>query len=179
MSDVRCPATRYCPVLASESRGVYRLFLIVAALQLAACGGGDDTTSEVPGGADPAAVAVIEDWADTLREGDVDGAAEFFAIPSLAVNGLALEIDDVADARRFNASLPCGAILEEAVEEDGLTVATFELTERPGPGTCGSGTGAEAKTAFRIEDGKITEWRRVVGEAGDEGDARPAPSSSA
>ena len=160
-------------------RGVYRLFpFLMAALLIAACGGGD-ATDEIPGGADPAAVEVIDDWANTLREGDVDGAAEFFAIPSLAVNGLTLRIDDVADARRFNASLPCGAILEEAVEEDGLTVATFELTERPGPGTCGSGTGAEAKTAFRIEDGKITEWRRVATEPGDDGDARPAPSSSA
>ena len=139
---------------------------------------GDDATTSVPGDADPAAVEVIDDWANTLREGDIDGAAEFFAIPSVAVNGLALQINDVEDARRFNASLPCGAILEEAVEQDGFTVATFELTERPGPGTCGSGTGATANTAFKIEDGKIVEWRRVVGEDG-EGEGQPAPSSSA
>lgn len=159
--------------------GVYRLLSLLAALLLAACGGEEDATTEVPGGADPAAVEVIDDWADTLREGDVDGAAEFFAIPSLAVNGLALQINDVGDARRFNASLPCGAILEEAVEADGFTVATFELTERPGPGSCGSGTGATANTAFKIEDGMIVEWRRVAGDGGNEGDARPAPSSSA
>ena len=149
---------------------------LIAAAALAACGGSEEDGTTIPGGADPAAVEVIDDWARTLRAGDVNGAAEFFAVPSLAVNGLALEINDVADARRFNASLPCGAILEEAVEQDGFTVATFELTERPGPGTCGSGTGATANTAFKIEDGKIVEWRRVVG---DEGDARPAPSSSA
>ena len=35
------------------------------------------------------------------------------------------------------------------------------LTERPGPGTCGSGTGATARTAFRVKDGKITDWLRV------------------
>ena len=159
--------------------GAFRVITaVLLAGVLAGCGGSEDDTT-VPGGADPAAVEVIDDWARTLREGDVDGAAEFFAIPSVAINGLALEIDDVEDARRFNASLPCGAILEEAVEQDGFTVATFELTERPGPGTCGSGTGATANTAFKIEDGKIVEWRRVVGEDGDEGDARPAPSSSA
>jgi hypothetical protein len=139
----------------------------------------DESTTAVPGGADPAAAAVIDDWARTLNEGDVDRAAGFFAIPSIAVNGLTLRIDDVADARRFNASLPCGAILEEAVAEGDLTIATFELTERPGPGTCGSGTGAEATTAFRIEDGKITEWRRVAAEPGGSEEGRPAPSSSA
>jgi hypothetical protein len=154
------------------------VLLLVGAIALVGCGGGDEST-EVPGGADPAAVAVIDDWARTLNEGDVDGAAEFFAIPSIAVNGLTLRIDDVADARRFNASLPCGAILEEAIAEDDLTIATFELTERPGPGTCGSGTGAEARTAFRIEDGEITEWRRVATEPGGSDDAQPAPSSSA
>jgi hypothetical protein len=139
----------------------------------------DETTTTVAGDADPAAVAVIDDWAQTLSEGDVDGAAGFFAIPSIAVNGLTLRIEDVADARRFNASLPCGATLKEAVAEGDLTIATFELTERPGPGTCGSGTGAEARTAFRIENGKITEWRRVAAGPGGSEDARPAPSSSA
>jgi hypothetical protein len=39
--------------------------------------------------------------------------------------------------------------------------ATFRLTERPGPGSCGEGTGELAQTAFEIEDGKIAEWRRV------------------
>ena len=41
------------------------------------------------------------------------------------------------------------------------SLATFRLTERPGPGSCGTGTGATAQTAFLIEDGEIVEWRRV------------------
>jgi hypothetical protein len=139
---------------------------------------GGETTAAVPGGADAAAVEVIDDWARTLRSGDIAGAAALFAIPSVAVNGLALKIDTAADARRFNESLPCGAVLEQAVSDGDFTVATFELTERPGPGTCGSGVGAEAKTAFKIEDGKIVEWRRVA-EGGDGGSAPQAPSSSA
>ncbi len=61
----------------------------------------------------------------------------------------------------FNEALPCGAELVEAAEEDRFVVATFELTERPGEGECGAGVGAEANTAFVIEDGKITEWRRA------------------
>jgi hypothetical protein len=158
---------------------------------LAACGGTEVQTSSIPGGADLDDVVVIDEWSRTLRAGDVEGAAAFFAIPSVAQNGPTVQIDDPADAEAFNASLPCGAILVEAVPEGELTVATFELTERPGPGTCGFGAGQTAQTAFRIEDGRIAEWRRVLdeadggddenggGEGGGGGGARPAPSSSA
>jgi hypothetical protein len=156
------------------------LLLVLVCVSLAGCGGSDDeTTTPIASSADPEAVAVIDDWARTLSEGDVNGAAAFFAIPSVAQNGLTLRINDAGDARRFNASLPCGASLEDAVEHEGFTIATFELTERPGPGICGSGTGAESTTAFKIEDGKIVEWRRVAAEPGGDGDSRPAPSSSA
>ncbi len=149
----------------------------MASVALIACGGDDATTTAIPGGADPGDVAVIDDWARTLNEGDVEGAAGFFALPSIAQNGPTLRIESVEDARLFNSSLPCGAILVEAAPEGELTVATFELTERPGPGSCGPGTGGTARTAFEIEDGKIVEWRRVV-EAGDDGSAPQAPSSS-
>ena len=153
------------------------LVIALASTTLAACGGAEEDQATVPGDADPAATAVIEDWAEALQEGDVDAAAEFYALPSLAQNGLTLQITDIEDARRFNASLPCGATLQDVVTDGEYTVATFELTERPGPGTCGSGAGTEAKTAFKIEDGKIVEWRRVVAE-GDDGSAPQAPSSS-
>lgn len=148
---------------------------LLCVLALGACGGGDGPGSahDIPGGAEPDDVRVIDDWARTLREGDIDGAARYFAIPSVAENGPTLiEIRDREDARLFNASLPCGAELVRAVPEGDFVVATFELTERPGPGSCGSGTGAAAQTAFVIEDGRIVEWRRV-GAGGEE-----APSSS-
>jgi hypothetical protein len=136
---------------------------LLCAFVLGACGGDEgDDEGEIPGGADPAGVQVIDDWATTLREGDVDGAARYFAIPSVAENGpILVEIRDLDDARMFNASLPCGAELVRAVSEGDFIVATFELTERPGPGSCGSGTGEAAQTAFVIEDGRIVEWRRV------------------
>jgi hypothetical protein len=114
----------------------------------------------VPGDGDPADVRVIQAWSDTLRAGDVQGAAGFFAVPSVAENGpQLLRIRTHGDARLFNASLPCGAILRRAEGEGDFTTATFELTERPGPGACGPGTG---ETAFVIEDGEIAEWRRVA-----------------
>ena len=55
------------------------------------------------------------------------------------------------------------------------SVATFRLTERPGPGVCGQGTGETAQTAFVIEDGEIVEWRRVVRRPASR--RRAAPSS--
>ena len=142
------------------------LMLALAALAPLGCGGTEErTTSSVPGGADLDDVVVIDEWSRTLRNGDIEGAAALFAIPSVAQNGPTVRIDDLTDAVTFNASLPCGAVLIEAVPDGELTVATFELTERPGPGACGFGTGATARTAFLIEGGKIVEWRRVAGDA--------------
>ncbi len=145
---------------------------------LSACGGDGEPDSdpagnaaEVPGEADPADVEVIDQWARTLAGGDVDAAADFFAIPSVAENGILLEIEEEADARKFNAALPCGAELIRAETQGKFTTATFELTERPGAGVCGSGTGNTAQTAFVIEDGLIVEWRRV-GVSGGEGPRR-------
>lgn len=122
----------------------------------------DADPGEVPGNADPADVRVIDAWVSALAGGDVDAAAHYFAIPSIAENGpLLVRIESLETARQFNRSLPCGAELIGAETAGDFTTATFRLTERPGPGTCGSGTGETAATAFVIEDGKIVEWRRV------------------
>jgi hypothetical protein len=137
----------------------------ILVLTLAGCGSSDGGGDEIPGGADPAEVQVIEDWADALREGDVEEASGYFEVPSLVQNGTPpLELDSEEDIRLFNESLPCGAKLIQAETEDDFIVATFELTERPGPGECGPGTGNTARTAFAIEDGLIVEWRRVPDE---------------
>jgi hypothetical protein len=152
------------------------LVAIAAAAVLVVAAGDDDSEDEreIPGDAEPENAAVIDDWAMTLAVGDVDGAAEFFAIPSVAENGgFVFEIETIADARDFNRSLPCGAELTRAEAEGEVTVATFRLTERPGPGTCGSGTGMTAQTAFLIEGGEIVEWRRVD-DAGPEAPSTPA-----
>jgi len=92
----------------------------------------------------------------------------------VAENGVLIHIRSLDDARRFNESLPCGARLIRAETAGDFTTATFHLTERPGPGLCGNGTGQTAQTSFVIRDGKIVEWRRV-GLPG----ARGAPSQSA
>jgi hypothetical protein len=155
--------------------------LALALFALAACGGGSDSTtangdtSGVAGNADPADVQVIDGWVTSLRHGDVDAAAHYFAIPSVAENGpLLVRIRSLDDAVRFNQSLPCGAELIRADSAGEFTTGTFRLTERPGPGLCGPGTGSVAKTSFVIHDGKIAQWRRV----GAGGAGEPAPSST-
>lgn len=149
------------------------LAVVFALAAVAGCGGGDDeegdgsqTRAEAPGeiagDADPDAVDVISTWSEALRRGDIDAAADLFAIPSVAENGpILVEIDTEEKARLFNESLPCGGRLIRADTAGEFTTATFRLTERPGPGSCGAGTGQTARTAFVIRDGEIVEWRRV------------------
>jgi hypothetical protein len=151
------------------------------AFSFAGCGGSDGGSAStpearVPGGADPADVAVIEGWVNALRRGDIDAAAGYFAIPSVAENGAIIRIRSEEQAKLFNAALPCGATLIRAVSAGKFTTGTFRLSERRGPGAgCGLGVGGTAQTSFVIRDGKIVEWRRV-GLAGAGGSA---PSQSA
>jgi hypothetical protein len=142
--------------------------LLVAAIAAFGCacgcggGGHGGQPRAAPGTAADAAI-VIRDWADTLRRGDVRGAAELFALPSIVSNGTPpVTLHTRADARLFNASLPCGARLIRTSSSGRFTTATFRLTERPGPGSCAGGVGLTARTTFVIRAGKISEWRRVA-----------------
>ena len=150
----------------------------LAAIALSGCGSSGSSGSSgkgsttIVGGADPKSVEVIKNWADELRAGDVAAASERFAVPSVVQNGTpALRLTSRGQVEAFNRSLPCGARLTAAVPTGRFTVATFVLTERPGPGECGNGVGEQAKTAFVIRDGLITQWRRVV-------DTGPPPSGT-
>ena len=155
--------------------------IVLPLLALTACGGSDSTSTgtasaTIAGDANPADVEVIDGWVSALRHGDVDAAAGYFALPSVAENGpILVHIRNTEDAVHFNESLPCGARLIRAESAGEFTTATFRLTERPGPGSCGPGTGGIAKTSFVIRDGEIAQWRRV-GAGG--GGGRP-PSTSA
>jgi len=135
------------------------LVLVAVACVLVSCG--DDGGGE--GDSPRRAEAVIREWADTLREGDVSGAAALFELPSVVSNGTPpLTLHTRAEVRLFNASLPCGAKLLRTSSSGRFTTAVFRLTERPGPGRCGGGTGATARTTFVVRAGKIREWRRVA-----------------
>jgi hypothetical protein len=107
--------------------------------------------------------AVIRGWSSSLRHGHVARAARYFALPSLVANGSPLlRMETVAQARAFNRTLPCGAKVVRLERDSGhRVIATFRLTERPGTGRCGTGTGALARTAFLIDKGRIVQWLRV------------------
>jgi hypothetical protein len=160
------------------------LVLALSALLLAGCGGGGGgpTTPQGTGTgmaivtvpntvprntAPPPASAsdeqVIRLWSDTLRQGDVAGAAGMFAVPSVTQiqpGDPVIELRTHAAVKAFNKSLTCGAVLLRTEREKGLTVGVFRLSERPG-GYCGSGAGAIARTGFVIENGRITHWIRL------------------
>jgi hypothetical protein len=106
---------------------------------------------------------VIRGWADSLRRGDLKKAASYFAVPVTVSNsGAPLKLLTTAEVEFFNQTLPCGAKVTSTKKIDGgFTLATFVLTERPGAGNCGTGTGNTARVAVRVREDKITDWRRV------------------
>jgi hypothetical protein len=154
-----------------DDRPVTRLFaLLLATVVIAGCGE-QEKAERSPARPDPSPRAVIRAWVNTLRTGDTEGAAAYFALPSVVSNGTPpIYLHNRAQARRFNESLPCGAVLQRTYRQGRYTVAVFRLTERPGPGRCGSGTGDSARTAFIVRGGKIRQWRRLA-----EPQAPPAP----
>jgi hypothetical protein len=171
---------------ASRRRGACTL--VVLAFGAAGCGSdGSDpkraqatprpktTATPAQGGSKPASKsddAVIRGWADALRAGHVSEASRYFAIPSVVSNGTPpVSLRSRSDVEFFNAALPCGANVTRTVDTGVFVVATFVLTERPGAGSCGSGVGGKAATAFMISKGKIVQWRRVV-----EGEPEPDPA---
>lgn len=138
------------------------------------------------------AVSVIRAWADALRQGDVRGAARYFALPSVMINGtdsagqsVVITIVTTGQAEEANATLPCGARLISTDQRGRYINALFLLTGRPGPGgtDCGGGVGTTARTNFVIDHGRIVEWLRAPSDPGDNGTPStpaqpPAPSPS-
>jgi hypothetical protein len=139
----------------------------------------------VPAAAD--AVNVIREWSDALRRGDVRGAAQYFALPSVMINGtdssgsaLLITITTADQAEAANETLPCGAQLISTDRRGRYINALFRLTGRPGPGgsDCGGGVGQTARTNFVIAHGRIVEWIRAPDDPGDNGGAAPSPAPS-
>jgi len=133
------------------------------------------------------AVAVIRQWSEALRRGDVGGAARYFAIPSVMINGtdagggaVVIPIGTAAEAIEANASLPCGALLLSVDQRGRYVNALFRLTGRAGVGgsTCDTGAGQTARTNFVIAGGRILEWIRAPDDPGDNGtpSSPPAPT---
>jgi hypothetical protein len=134
----------------------------------------------------PAAVAVIRAWSDALRRGDVRGAARYFALPSVMINGtdtsggaILITIGTLGEAEEANASLPCGAVLLSTDQRGRYVNALFRLTGRAGVGgsDCGTGAGQTARTNFVIVGGRILEWIRAPDDPGDNGTVPTVPTA--
>jgi hypothetical protein len=135
------------------------------------------TLPDPPATGRPASAAdlrVIRGWADTLRRGDVRGAAGYFRLPSEMINGPAangtvsvVQIHSRVDAEAANAALPCGARLEAADQRGVYVNALFALTSRPGLGGGCQGTTGTGRVNFVIRAGRIVRWIRARDEAGD------------
>ena len=165
-------------------RSVLALPLLV--LGVAACGSsGDDskrfdltTPKPSPAGGGSASLsgepvtarekAVIRGWTDTLRHGKVKRAARYFALPAFVSNGTpVVKLTTRAQVEQFNRVLSCGAkAVSFQRSEHHFVITKFTLTERPGPGSCGSGVGQPAWSAILVRKGHITQWLRVADPSG-------------
>jgi hypothetical protein len=122
---------------------------------------------------------IVRGWSDALRGGHVRAAARYFSIPSLVSNNTpgAVALVTADDVKAFNRALPCGAKLVRMRRgTDHFVVGVFRLTERPGAGSCGTGTGEMAAVAFLIRDDHITQWVRADQEIDPAPSPTPAPS---
>lgn len=105
---------------------------------------------------------VIRRWLAAIRRSDFEVAASYFSVPARVQNGGPPEtLDNPALVIAWNASLPCGARLTRLTgAPGGYALAEFVLTDRAGS-SCGSGVGAPAASAIKVERGLITEWYRL------------------
>ena len=128
--------------------------LVLLAIGIGACGGGDD---DGPGDQE-----VIRGWITALNAGDHARAASYFAPGAVIEQAQELRLPDRGRAIAFNRSLPCRADLTDVDDEGDTTLAAFRLREGRG-GRCGPGEGAgeSARVRFTIRDGRIEEWRQL------------------
>jgi hypothetical protein len=121
--------------------------------------------SEGTGPPPPGAERVIRSWSAAIREADFPRAASLFAVGARVQNGGAPRtLDSPTLVLAWNATLPCGAVLTNLEgAQGGFAIADFRLTDRKGS-SCGSGTGAPAKTAILVRDGRIVAWYRLPDE---------------
>ena len=134
-----------------------RVFAALAiVLAFAGCGGGGRTPE-----------LIVRAWSDAVNRGDDATAAALFARGALIVQGSAsTRLDTRAEARAWNAGLPCAGRIVGLSSTGEVVTATFLLGHRRGH-TC-DGPGARAVAAFRVHAGKIVLWHELG--------AQPAPN---
>jgi hypothetical protein len=163
---------------------------IACALALAGCGSQKhgkplakrrQSEASVQGaGVPPSAIAVIDGWADALREGHLRRAAAYWALPSVLVNGpnssgrfSVLRIDTLAQALAADETLPCAATLRTTSLSGDFIQAGFTLSPRRGVAASDDCAGP-ASVDLLIRGGLILHWIRVPLTGGNRGGGEPA-----
>ena len=126
-----------------------RRSLLLAALAVSACGGGD-----------PSPESVVRAWSAAVNTDDNAGAARLFAKDARVVqDGDVRRLETFAEARAWNSSLPCsGRIVKLTVRGENVR-ATFVLGDRR-RSEC-DGPGERAHALFRVREGKIVLWHQL------------------
>jgi hypothetical protein len=185
--------------MARSRRGASVLIPIVA-LVLCSCGssatapGAHRQTSakkaQAPRGAgvSATAAAVIEGWANALRDGHDKRAAAYWAHPSEMVNGVeqdgqlaVIRIDGDREAAIADSTLPCGAKLTATSRHGKYVVAEFSLSARKGDKAGSRGCEGAAAVDFLIRGKHIVRWLRAPtaseSSKSSEGSEREAPAA--
>ena len=138
-------------------------------LALAVLAGCDSESSDKPDPLHSYDGRVIRGWLLALERQDYEQAAYYFAPGALIDQGRPYRLRTPAQARNFNASLPCRADLIRLKGSGAHVLATFRI--RAGPGGPCSGL---VKVRYTIRKGKFTEWRQLPNIRRD-----PVPAQSA
>ena len=158
--------------------------LPVLALVLGACGGMSDRerfqlrtpgvddmiTREVQGSEKPRRgkptrdeLKVIRKWATAVSAGEIDAAAQLFALHVQVADGVNPQrgLHTRESIVEFNRSLACGQkLLDWQRGTQSAVIATFKLTDRKGAaGECGKNVGKKTATAFVIERRLIQQYK--------------------
>jgi hypothetical protein len=112
------------------------------------------------GGGDPSPQSVVRAWSEAVNSEDNEGAARLFAEGARVVQGASVRrLETFAEARAWNAALPCAGRILSLTERGDTVRATFLLGDR-GRSRC-DGPGARALALVRVRDGKIVLWHQL------------------
>jgi len=127
-----------------------RVAILALAVVLTACGGHAARSPE----------DIARAWSAALNRADDEAAAKLFAPSAEVIQGGELVLRTHQDAVAWNSSLPCGGRITR-VDKQGPSqiLVVFHLTERPGH-RCDA-PGSDAGAVFRVEHGKIVQWRQT------------------
>jgi hypothetical protein len=112
------------------------------------------------GGSDPSPESVVRAWSQAVNTDDNAAAARLFARGARVIQGVSSRrLDSFAEARAWNARLPCSGRIVSLRERGDTVRATFLLGNRR-RSRC-DGPGQRAHALVRVREGKIVLWHQL------------------